>query len=157
MARMEDWQEDIFEGIRRENWSLIGPTRIVKVVSRGSTGVHSMRGYFTQEKFIQNKTPMQIEKGLGLPLGFLINGCSVYRFKRLPMASEYEYELTAFYPDGLAFNAKDLQEAMSDLKLKRNAGVVRTYPPGSRFIHQWRLTVDLPVEFLKDVLPGRTY
>jgi len=31
MGGITDWQRDIHEGLRRENWSLTGPTRIVKV------------------------------------------------------------------------------------------------------------------------------
>ena len=38
MGRMNDWQRDVDEGLRHENWSLTGPTRIVKVIAAG-TGI----------------------------------------------------------------------------------------------------------------------
>jgi hypothetical protein len=58
-------------------------------------------------------------------------GCRVYRFLKLPLQHEVEYELTAHYRNGLAFNA-----AMHD----------PAYGPGSKSIHQWRLLVDAAAE-----------
>ena len=146
MARMNDWQQDAHEAVRREMWSLRGPNQIVKVLPGGGTAASMLDGYITLGKFLLNKTPAQIETALGLPHGHLARGARIYHFTRLPRASEYDYELTAEFPGGLAFNP-----AYSD----------PSYPPGSRTIHQWRIKpgVRIPVDstnFL-DLKPGQVF
>jgi hypothetical protein len=44
MPRMQDWQQEIYAGVRRENWSLKGPNRIVKVLPRVATRATSLEG-----------------------------------------------------------------------------------------------------------------
>ncbi|WP_218511637.1 hypothetical protein [Variovorax sp. dw_308] len=78
----------------------------------------------------------------GLERASLRNGCRIYRFKRLPLSEEVEYELTAKYPDGLVFNP-----VMHSDK----------YPPGSNAVHQWRLVAEVPVEHLLDLAPAAKY
>jgi hypothetical protein len=146
MARMNDWQREAHEVVRREMWSLRGPTQIVKVLPAGGTAASTLGGYVTLGKFLLNKTPVQIETALGLPPGYLAWGARIYHFTRLPQASEYEYDLTAEFPDGLAYNP-----AYSN----------PSYPPGSRTIHQWRIKpgVQIPVDstsFL-DLKPGQIF
>jgi len=149
MARMQDWQVEAHEARRREMWTLRGPTQIVKVVAAPPAGTKpatEIGGYITLGKFLLGKTPMQIEQALGLKRGDLARGARIYRFMRLPQPSEYEYELTTLYPDGLAFNP-----AHSNPE----------YPPGSRVIHQWRIKKDarIPVDstnFL-DLGPSQTF
>lgn len=133
MARMNDWQQEAQEVVRREIWSLRGPNQIVKVLPAGGTAASTLGGYITLGRFLLNKTPVQIGTALGLPPGYLAWGARIYRFTRLPQASEYEYELTAEFPDGLAYNP---------------AYNNPSYPPGSRTIHQWRIKpgVQIPVD-----------
>jgi hypothetical protein len=74
------------------------------------------------------------------------NGARIYHLRRLPQTSEYDYELTAEFPGGLAYNP-----ASSD----------PSYPPGSRKIHQWKIKdgVQIPVDstnFL-DLKPAQTF
>lgn len=142
MARDEDWRKDVREAMRHEQWSLRGPTRVVKVMPAHVFCVEGLKGFVGTEQALLGKTPSQIEAALGLKLRSLARGCRVYRFTRLPMPSEVEYELTAKYPDGWAFNP-----AMHDDR----------YPPGDATIHQWRLLVDVPVEHLLDLAPGQRY
>lgn len=132
MARMQDWQRDIQQGVRRENWSLSGPNCVVKVLP-GGTAAAVLGGYITVGRFLLAKTPQQIEIALGLAPAYLSRGARIYRFTRLPLAHEYEYELTALYPGGLAFNP-----AHGD----------PNYGPGDRAIHQWRIKpgILIPVE-----------
>jgi len=156
MPRREDWEQEIYDGMRTENWTLNGPGRLVKVCAIGPVR-DRVTGYVTQERYILGKTPWQLERDLGLRPYQLRDGYSVYRLRRLPGVAEYKYELTALYPSGLAFNPKDLEEALSEFKLKRHGGEVHCYPAGSRFIHQWRLLTDIPAEHLEDVKPGQTY
>src|SRR5690242_6138174 len=105
MAGMNDWQREAHEAVRREMWSLRGPNQIVKVVPSGGPPGSALSGYITLGRFLLNKTPKQIEVALGLPSDYLVHGARIYRFARLPQRSEYEYELTAEFPDGLAYNS----------------------------------------------------
>ena len=82
-------------------------------------------GYFTLGKHLVGKTPDAIEKDLGLPRGFLEHGARLYKFSRLPQTTEYEYELTAEYPDGLVDRGPFPRKIY--------------YPPGSPKVHQWRI------------------
>ena len=143
---MHDWQREAYEAVRTEMWSLRGPSQIVKVVPSGWNAPSQLGGYITLGRFLLGKTPLQIEDALGLPSGFLSGGARVYRFTRLPSIHEYEYELTALNPGGLAYNP-----AHSD----------PNYPPGDRRIHQWRIRpgVQIPVDasnFL-DLKPGQQF
>jgi hypothetical protein len=143
---MCEWERDLHEGTRRENWSLRGPMRIVKVLPGIATPAAVLGGYITQGKFLVGKTPDEIEAALGLPADFLKAGATIYSFKRVPLTSEYEYELTAKYPDGLAWNPAHFDER---------------YRPGHPAIHQWRIKpgILIPVEqsgFLT-LSPGRKF
>jgi hypothetical protein len=130
MARREDGKQEIRSALRRENWSLSGPNRIVKIVPLQMPARSEVDGYITTGNFLIGKIPSQIERVLGLPLNYLCLGARVYRFRRLPMAHEYEYELTAKFPDGLAFNP---------------AHSSPSYPPGSDKIHQWKIKKGCPI------------
>jgi hypothetical protein len=146
MARMVDWQREVHEAVRREMWSLRGPNQVVKVTPSGATIASTLGGYITLGKYLLNKTPIQIEAALGLPAGYLATGARIYHFTRLPQVSEYEYELTAKFPGGLAYNPP-----LSN----------PSYPPGSQTIHQWRIKpgVQIPVDstnFL-DLKPGQVF
>jgi hypothetical protein len=127
---MNEWQQDIHDGLRREGWALRGPNMIVKVVPRGGPAEAYKAGYITLGKYLRNKTPHQIEKDLGLKDGELDNGARIYRFTRLPMQHEYTYELTADHPGGLKFNP-----AHGDPR----------YKPGNRIIHQWEIKKGMPI------------
>ena len=103
------------------------------------------------------KTPHQIERTLGLPSNVLRSGCRVYRFKRLPMSHEVDYELDARHPDGLAFDPATLDEARAQRRQAPAKPRVKVYPPGAAHVHQWKLLVDLPVAPVLDLLPGERY
>jgi hypothetical protein len=146
MARMNDWQREGQDAVRREMWSLRGPNQIVKVLQAGGSAASALGGYITLGKFLLNKTPAQIETALGLPSGYLAKGARIYHFTRLPQTSEYEYELTAAFPDGLAYNPAHSNPS---------------YPAGSRTIHQWRIKpgIQIPVDSAKflDLKPGQIF
>jgi len=146
MINSRDWQRDVRDALRKENWSLSGPNRVVKVLPHGSNAVTALGGYITVVSSLLGKTPQQIESALGLPRGYLATGARIYRFTRLPMAHEYEYELTALYPGGLAFNPAHGNPA---------------YPPGHRAIHQWRIKqgIQIPVDpdNYQDLSPGQRF
>ena len=84
-------------------------------------------------RFLVGKTPARIAVVLGLPIYQLAAGAKIYKFKRLPMAHEVEYELTADYPDGLAYNPP---HSSTD------------YPPGAPYVQQWRIVnkMGIPVD-----------
>ena len=98
----DDDPDDLLQAVRKEAWSLAGPTRVVKVTAYGVQAFNTAMGYGCQEKVLLGKTPADIEKALGLPYGKLSRGCDIYRLTRLPMASEVAYELTTQFPDGPA-------------------------------------------------------
>jgi hypothetical protein len=145
MAQTDDWRREAQEAVRREVWTLKGPNQVVKVLPAGGTTASTLGGYITLGRFLLNKMPAQIETALGLPQNYLAKGARIYRFTRLPQSSEYEYELTAKFPDGLAFNP-----AHSNLD----------YSPGSNAIHLWRIKpgVQIPVNpnFL-ELKPGQVF
>lgn len=150
-----DWEKEIDLALRKEGWSLIGPNRLVKVVRLLPVGAENMSmtdalggvgGYVTQAKFLAGLTCSEIEEALGLERGSLTFGAVIHTLARLPAPTEYTYELTAEYPDGMVYNP-----AMSN----------EDYPPGSRTIHQWviRDDVAIPVcpERLVRLEPGRRF
>ena len=146
MARITDWQREAHEAKRREVWSLRGPNQIVKVLPAGGAPASALGGYITIGRFLLNKTPTQIEIALGLQHGYLAKGARIYRFARLPELSEYEYELTAEFPGGLAYVPAHSNPS---------------YPPGTSKIPQWRIKpgAHIPVDsrnFL-DLKPGQVF
>ena len=64
MARMNEWQREAREVVRREMWSLRGPSQVVKVVPAGGSVIQKLGGYITLGKYLINKTPAQIETKL---------------------------------------------------------------------------------------------
>ena len=142
MPRMSDWEREIHDARRREGWTLSGPNRIVKVTAL-SPGVRTgTGGYITIGRYLVGKSPHMIQTALGLPAHWLDLGARIYKLARLPLSSEYTYELTAYYPDGLAYNP---------------AFGNPDYRPGSRNIHQWQIKpgIEIPVEpgYL-ELMPG---
>jgi hypothetical protein len=93
----------------------------------------ALGGYITVGSALIGKTPPEIERALGLKRKYLLGGARIYLIARLPMSHEYEYEMTAAYPGGLAFNPAHSDPA---------------YPAGSAVIHQWRIKdgVQIPVD-----------
>jgi hypothetical protein len=65
MARTNDWQREVREAVRKENWSLTGPNCIVKVVALQRPVLSTADGYITTGKFLVGKFPSQIERELG--------------------------------------------------------------------------------------------
>ena len=142
MARPDSWQGEIRDATRREPWALYGPNRVVKVVPLGRPLAAVAAGYVCLEKSLVGKTPQDIETSLGIKFRSLKFGCRIYRLTRLPTITDFDYELTADRPDGLAFN-----QVM-------HSGM---YPPGDSAIHQWRLRIDIPAAHLADLMPGQKY
>jgi hypothetical protein len=142
-----EWQREMQDAVRHEAWSLSGATRVVKVVpcdvARPLAEMTTVRltGYVCQEIVLLGQRPEDIEGRLGLRVGSCAKGCRIFRFERLPNPSEVAYELTAEFPDGLAFGP------LSN----------RLYPPGSRAVHQWRLLAEVPARPLLDLAPGTRY
>lgn len=144
MPRQDDWQVEIDLAKRRDLWTLSGPMGLIKVLPLQGPLPKALTGYITVAKNIIGCTPREIELKLGLPKEYLVFGARIFRFARLPQPSEYAYELTAYYPDGLAYST-----FMGDER----------YKPGSSTTHQWKIRehINIPVraDFLK-VLPDTT-
>lgn len=157
MARTSGWQEEIEEARRQEVWSLTPPNRIVKAVPMGYSLMQRVTGYVTIERSLLGRTPRQMEVELGLPEGKFAQGCRVYALTRLPMTHEIEYELTARYPDGLAFVEASAQNEMLLRELDPSRPVKEIYGPGRNAIHQWRLTTELPAAVVATLAPNAPY
>ena len=142
MARRPDWSREIDENVRREAWTVRGPSRLVKVTELHSISRRQTAGFVTQEKFLVGKTPWEIRDFLGLRRDEYQNGCRVHALLRLPNPSEFTYELTAQYPDGWAYVPWLHDEH---------------YPPGSASAHQWRLIAAIPCEHIVDLGPLDRY
>lgn len=121
----ERWQDDVDDAMKREEWRLTGLNRPIKVCPAELPLELEVGGYFTLGKYLLRKKPDEIERDLGLPRDFLKHGARIYKFTRLPQISEYEYELTADHPDGLADQGPFPRKPY--------------YPPGSAKIRQWRI------------------
>jgi hypothetical protein len=125
MTRREDWQIEMDEAVKNEEWRPTGRNRPVKVCPAERPLEFELGGFFTLGKHLVGKTPAEIESALGFPPGFLKHGARIYKFIRLPQISEYEYRLTADYPDGFADEGPFPRKTY--------------YPPGSPKIHQWTI------------------
>lgn len=143
MPRREDWATDIDDAMKKEEWRPTGLNRPLKVCPAERPLEFEVGGYFTLGKYLLGRCPTEIERDLGFPRDFLKHGARIYKFTRLPQISEYEYELTADHPDGLA--------DVGPFPRKRY------YPPGSPKINQWRIvkgkTIPVDPEYFT-VRPG---
>ena len=137
MTQKATWMKETEEATRREAWKLQGPLRLVKVVNAGDIRTE-VRGYITTGSSLLGKTGTEIRKSLGLNTGDADKPLRIYKLRRFPFLSEYEYDLTAKYPDGLGFNPQT-EEA-------------EKYPEGSDNIHQWYLKKGVAVPVLPDYL-----
>lgn len=145
MTRREDWEIEVQDLMRREAWTLKGGSRPVKVLPGTDGDATALGGFFTLGIYLCAKTPDEIEKALGLPSRFLASGVRIYKFARLPQISEYDYELTAKYPDGMSYTGP---------------GDAVDYPPGSEKIHQWRLKHKITIRVESNclrLLPGQRF
>lgn len=154
MAR-DTHRRELHDATRTENWSLHGPNRIVKVQAALPVGAQQavlpvgaqashVSGYITLAKFIKGMTPDRIEKALGLRVGSLASGAVIYNLARRPMSHEYDYELTANRPGGLAVSFMSSED----------------FPPGARSIHQWAIKEGTLIPVSADAVrlrPGQTF
>ncbi|MGH7619245.1 MAG: hypothetical protein ACREPM_18670 [Gemmatimonadaceae bacterium] len=155
MTRRSDWQIEVADALIGERWSLQGPRRVVKVVRRpppqpdkGETFVR-FGGYFTVESSLYGLTPYEMQRALGLPLGHLKGGCCVFAFTRLPTAGEWSDELTAKFPDGLAFDAAIGRNERVMRRLRPSKTHNPIFREGSDSIPQWKLKVTIAATLLR--------
>lgn len=140
MARDDD--REIRDAMRVEPFFLGGFNRLIKVLPVRDGIPKTVSGYVTQERFILGLTSAEIEQVLGLRVDSLQLGCRVFKLVRQPGPSQVVYELTTKYPDGLAYTAMSNQD----------------FPPSSKsYIHQWRLTTDIPVTLVCQLAPSTPY
>lgn len=169
MTRQAHWQVEIAEGLEHvqsaRTWTATGVTRLIKVVTLETImnlpptkdGKARGVGYVTQEQYLVGKTPLEIERDLGLRPFALRRGCRLFRLARRPAINEYTYELTADMPDGLAVNPADRLEAQYRYDTDESLTSVPWYPPGSEWIPQWRVSVEIPLIHVTDLFPLQAY
>ena len=135
-------EKEIRDALRQDAFALGGVNQLVKVLPVAAPIPTSLGGYVTLERFILGRTPAEIAAALGLPADDYAAGCNVFGFNRQPGPSEYTYELTTEYPEGLAYGP------LSHPK----------YPPGTRKgIHQFKLLTRIAVTRLKTLGPNDSY
>jgi hypothetical protein len=157
MARKQDWQHEVEDARRVDEWSLTPPTRLIKTVPVEVPLMRAVKGYVTVEKSIIGRTPRELEDALGLPTGCFNRGCRVYRLTRLPQTHEIEYELTIDHPGGLAFDEWGALDEVLRRRLEPARPHRPIYAPGRQSIHQWRLAAEIPAAVVIDLLPNVTY
>ena len=137
MGRKADWIIERELALRKEPWTLVGPGRLVKVVNAGTERTAAM-GYITTGQSLLGKTALAIRNALGLNAEDIDKGLRIYKLARFPYLDEYEYELTAKYPDGLSHNPQ------SDKAAK--------YLEGSDHIPQWTILAGARIPVKPDFL-----
>ncbi len=71
-----------------DKFNMGGGEKPVKVMPTG-VDQQQVSGFFTQEKFILGRTPQQMEHDLGLHLGDLKNGATIYELSETPNAEQF--------------------------------------------------------------------
>jgi hypothetical protein len=103
------------------------------------------RGFILIVFAIVGQPPMGIAYATGLPTRHYVDGAWIYKPTRKPAESEVQYELTAKYPDGVAY-----QEGWSS----------PDYPPGDDTRHQWTIRKGPSLSVLPDhhdLKPGQIF
>jgi len=112
----------------------------VKVVNRIGKPPTIVEGYFTQEKFINTKTPSEMEAVLGI-FGKLSAGAFVMQFLAPLRKGDFEAKAYSYLPDGKPYTF-DPNE--------------KSYLPGGGAT-QFRLTHKVEARCIAEVLPGETF
>jgi len=133
---------EIRDALRQDAFALGGLNQLVKVLPLAGPLPKSLSGYVTLERYLLGLKPSQIAAALGLPAEDYTSGCRVFGFNRQPGPSEYTYELTTQYPEGLAYGPLSHPQ----------------YPPGTKKgVHQFKLRVKIAVTLLKTLGPNDAY
>ncbi|MCP4562588.1 MAG: hypothetical protein GY873_23345 [Bosea sp.] len=118
-----------------------GAYNLVKVVNLSKSFDGTLEGYATFQAEISGKTPIEIEKALGLKVGDLHAGCRIFRFLILPKFDDFLVRGYSSLPDGLP--------------VEHNAGAL-TYPPG-QMAWQIVLTKPVPARLVATLKPGQRF
>lgn len=136
---LEEMQEanlsELGGAIRTRSWD-----QPVKVVNAQGEPPKLVQGYFTQEKFINNRTPREMEAVLGI-FGKLSAGAYVMQFVAPLLKGDFEAKAYSYLPDGKPY------------KFDPNE---KSYLPG-RGATQFRLTRLVQATCIAKVLPGQKF
>jgi hypothetical protein len=136
---LEEMQEakltELSGAIKSRNWD-----QPVKVVNAQGKPPMVVGGYFTQEKFINDKTPSEMEAVLGI-FGKLPAGAFVMQFVAPLRKGDFEAKAYSYLPDGKLYTF-DPNE--------------KSYLPG-RGATQFRLTSQVQATCIAKVLPGQKF
>ena len=98
------------------------------------------RGYFTQQKYIAGKTPLEMEAILGI-FGKLRNGAHILHFVQPLAAGTFESRAYTYLPDGRPYQASPNETV---------------YLPG-KGAPQWVLTQEVWVQCIATLAPHQVY
>ena len=122
-----------------ESWEKGGGNQLVKVVSPERGATPTVAGWVGELKFVEGRTPAEMEKILGLPKGELANGAIIQRLDQIPKAEQFEPRGYTQRPGGAEFNPK-----------------APKYPPGLG-APQWIVTEPIPATKIGEVKPGEVF
>jgi hypothetical protein len=111
----------------------------VKVIPREGLPKFSISGYFTQEKFLLNNTPRDLELVLGIK-SKLRSGAYVLAPTAPILPGAYSNKAYSHLPDGKPFNNPD----------------EKVFIPG-KGAPQWQLTTEIPARVLAELEPDEAY
>ena len=136
---LEEWQEAKLTELRGAI-SARTLEQPVKVVPLRGTPPTASGGYFTQEKFIVGKTPVEMEAVLGI-YGKLSLGAYVLQFKSALRKGDFESKAYTYLPDGKPYQFNPAE---------------KVYLPG-RGAPQWCLTREMEAKCIAEVRPGERF
>ena len=149
MASLQDLAKDS----SMRHWALGGKNALVKVYpirqAHGPDRPAGITGYFTQAKFLNGMTALQIERALGLQPQSLLEGAAVLYAAKLPGFHQIDYRYSASMPDGKVWTPEmhDRFDRERRAYTGMRGDVVRDYPPGAAEVLQWQLKpgIRLPI------------
>lgn len=136
---IEEWNEaklaELSGAISSRSWD-----QPVKVVPLEGDPPKFVRGYFTQEKFVNDKTPTEMGVVLGA-YGKFSSGAFVMEFKSPLRKRDFDAKAYTYLPDGKPYE-HDPNE--------------KVFLPGSG-APQWKLTREVQAKCIAKVLPGQRF
>jgi Domain of unknown function (DUF4157) len=130
--------EGLARKLARESWEKGSGNQLVKVISAERESTATITGYVTELKFVEGRTPSELEKILGLPEGELDKGAIIKRLDQLPNEKQFDLRGYTHRPEGRAY--------VTGAK----------YPPGLG-APQWKITEPIAATTIGEVKHGEVF
>ena len=143
MDRSGDRQRTIRQATTHQPLIFAGTNRLIEVTAPATTSAPVLAGvsaYVAQENFLGGNSPRQNQTALESKVNSTTTGCRIRQSKRQPGSNGRTHEPAAAFAFGPVY-----REGFSNC----------SYPPGEPRIYQWRLSVEISVDHLIDLLPDQ--